>query len=71
MRGPIVEWEDICAITGYERPADAARCLRDQGIKVFEGRSGRPWTTVGLIEAAGGLLPGAQASAPLRPEDVF
>lgn len=63
MRDSIVEIEVNCAVTGYERPADAARCLRDQGIKVFEGRNGRPWTTVGPIEAAGGLLPGASARA--------
>jgi Domain of unknown function (DUF4224) len=71
MRGTIVECEDICAVTGYERPAEAARCLRDQGIKVFNGRNGRPWTTVGLIEAAGGLLPGRTGSEPYKPEDFF
>lgn len=53
MRGTIVESEDLCAITGYERPGDAARCLRQQGIKVFEGRDGRPWTTLDLINLAG------------------
>lgn len=57
MRGTIVEAEDICAMTGYDRPGDAARCLRQQEIKVFEGRNGRPWSTVAIIEAAGGLLP--------------
>lgn len=70
MRGSIVECEDICAITGYERPADAARCLREQGIKVFEGRNGRPWTTIGLIEAAGGLLPSGQYIDKYDPADV-
>lgn len=69
MRGSIVETEDLCAITGYERPADAARCLRSQGIQVFDGRRG-PWTTVGLIEAAGGVK-AANSADPLKPEDVF
>jgi hypothetical protein len=69
MRGSIVETDDLCEITGYERPGDAARCLRDQGICIFNGRRG-PWTTVGLIEAAGGVKL-ASSNDPLRPEDVF
>lgn len=32
-RGSIVETEDLCAITGYERPANASRRLRNQGIR--------------------------------------
>lgn len=69
MRGSIVETDDLCAITGYDRPGAAAKCLRDQGIRVFDGKRG-PWTTVGLIEAAGGVKP-ASSNDPLRPEDVF
>jgi hypothetical protein len=69
MRGSIVETADLCEITGYERPADAAKCLRSQGIRVFDGRRG-PWTTVGLIESAGGIK-ASSSNDPLRPEDVF
>lgn len=53
MRGNILEAEDLCAITGFKRQSDAARCLRDQGIVVFEGQGGRPWTTLDLVNAAG------------------
>lgn len=41
-------------LTGYTRPADVERCLRDQGVKYFWGKDG-PWTTLELINAAGGL----------------
>jgi hypothetical protein len=71
MRGSIVETDDLCAITGYERPGDAAKCLRGQGIRVFDSRRG-PWTTVELINAAGGLSgAGAANAAPYDPRDVF
>lgn len=43
-------------LTGYTRPADVERCLRDQGVKFFWGKDG-PWTTLELINAAGGLRP--------------
>lgn len=55
MRGAIVETPDLLSITGYQKPGDAARCLRNQGIKVFSGRKG-PWTTLALINAAGGVV---------------
>ena len=61
MLGPLVQLPDLQQITGYERMADIERCLRDQGIRYFRGRHGVLWTTVGLIEAAGGLSP---ANAP-------
>jgi len=54
MRGSIIETADLLAITGYQKPGDAARCLRRQGIKVFDGKDG-PWTTLELVNAAGGL----------------
>lgn len=69
MRGSIIETDDICAITGYERPADAARCLRGQGVRVFDGRRW-PWTTLELINAAGGVRPGAHNDDTLDPSGV-
>jgi hypothetical protein len=57
MLGSVVQLEDLQAITGYQRAADVERCLRDQGIRYFRGRNGVLWTTLGLIEAAGGLSP--------------
>ncbi|MDL4862277.1 DUF4224 domain-containing protein [Halomonas elongata] len=50
----VLSCDELKAITGYQRPADVARCLREQGVRVFQGRSG-PWTTIDLINQAGGL----------------
>lgn len=57
MLGPLVQFDDLRQVLGYERMADVERCLRDQGIRYFRGRNGVLWTTVGLIEAAGGISP--------------
>lgn len=71
MRGSVLETPDILAITGYDRPADAARCLRRQGIRVFEGKSG-PWTTIELVNSAGGIVPAAANDpTPYPPGDVL
>ncbi|MAR73687.1 DUF4224 domain-containing protein [Halomonas sp.] len=51
----VLSCEDLKQITGYQRPGDVARCLREQGVRVFNGRSG-PWTTIDLINQAGGLV---------------
>jgi len=37
----IIEQEMLSSATGYARPADIARCLRKQGIRVFTGKDGR------------------------------
>ena len=50
MLGSILTTPDLLAITGYERPGDAARCLRREDIRVFEVKDG-PWTTLELINA--------------------
>ena len=70
MRGSILETADLLAITGYVRPGDAAASLRRQGVRVFEGKSG-PWTTLELVNAAGGILPGPSNAETYRPEDVI
>lgn len=54
----VLSCEDLRAITGYQRQSDVARCLRNQGVRVFNGRAG-PWTTLDLINQAGGLIQGA------------
>lgn len=69
MLGSIVETRDLLTLTGYQKPGDAARCLRKQGIKFFEGKDG-PWTTLALINAAGGLGELAPQSA-YKVDDVF
>ncbi|NQY77944.1 MAG: hypothetical protein HRT78_12675 [Halomonas sp.] len=64
----VLDCEEIKKITGYQRPADAARCLREQGVVVFNGRRG-PWTTIDLINKAGGI----EAAQPieLSPTDIL
>lgn len=54
MIGSILEAADLLRITGYQRIADAVRCLQRQGIHVYFGKNG-PWTTVELVNAAGGI----------------
>lgn len=70
MRGSVLETADLLAITGYARAGDAARCLRAQGIRVFDGKDG-PWTTLELINAAGGLQAPVAQSDTYRPEDLI
>ena len=55
----VLSCEDLRAITGYQRAADIERCLAEQGVKTFRGRCG-PWTTIDLINQAGGLTPHAE-----------
>lgn len=45
---------DLSTLTGYARPADVERCLQKQGVRFFWGKDG-PWTTIDLVNAAGGL----------------
>ncbi len=70
MRGSVLETADLLAITRYQKPGDAARCLRAQGIKVFEGKDGI-WTTIELVNAAGGIVPAPASNEPYRPDDVL
>lgn len=55
----VLTFEDLKRITGYERRSDVERTLHAQGIRLFRGRTG-PWTTVDLINQAGGLQPATQ-----------
>jgi hypothetical protein len=52
----VLTFEDLKRITGYARRADVERTLREQGVRLFRGRTG-PWTTLELINQAGGLKP--------------
>lgn len=52
----VLTFDDLKRITGYIRRADVERTLREQGIRLFRGRNG-PWTTVELVNQAGGLRP--------------
>lgn len=52
----ILVFEDLQRITGYQRRSDVERTLIDQGVRLFRGRTG-PWTTIDLINHAGGVTP--------------
>ena len=71
MNSHLIDTMQLSTITGYERCADITRCLRDQGIAFFHGKNG-PWTTLDLINAAGGLKStGVDGSlAPYDPDDL-
>lgn len=49
-----IGYDELKERTGYQRRGDVERCLKDQGIRFFMGRAG-VWTTVDLVNAAGGL----------------
>lgn len=53
----VLNFEDLQRITGYQRRSDVERTLVRQGIRLFRGKSG-PWTTIDLINRAGGVGPG-------------
>ena len=55
----VLTFDDLKRITGYARRADVERILHEQGIRLFRGRTG-PWTTVELVNQAGGLKAGHQ-----------
>lgn len=52
----VLTFQDLQQVTGYQRRSDVERCLIDQGVRIFRGRSG-PWTTIDLINQAGGIKP--------------
>lgn len=49
--------DDLKRITKLTKPGDIERVLTQQGIKVFRGRQGVIWTTMDLINHAGGMRP--------------
>ena len=52
----LIKFKELQSITGYERPSDVESALINQGIKVFRGKSKTVWTTIELINAAGGIV---------------
>lgn len=57
--GTVLTFEDLQRLTGYTRRSSVEKALRKQGIRWFWGRHG-PWTTVAMINQAGGLQPATQ-----------
>lgn len=68
----ILETEDLLRITKLTKVGDVERVLQQQGIKIFRGRRGAIWTTLALINKAGGIETIAPAAdAPYNPEDLI
>jgi len=55
MNQALITFDDLQALTGYSRPADVERCLKQQGVTVIIGRDGRPATTVEALNQALGV----------------
>lgn len=58
----ILKTDELLEVTGYNRRADLERCLTQQGVRYFWGKDG-PWTTLDLINAAGGLKAGGDSES--------
>lgn len=50
-----LSFEILKEITGYERPGDVERCLREQGIVFLRGKGGKPFTTLAALNQAIGI----------------
>ena len=71
IHGSILTADELLAATGYERVGDLTRALTRQGIPWFPGKGGKPWTTIDLINKAGGLTtPAANDAEPYDPDSV-
>ncbi len=68
----ILTCDALLVATGFNRIGDMRRALDQAGIRYFLGKGGTVWTTMDLVNAAGGLAPSAPAALEkLRPEDIF
>jgi hypothetical protein len=67
MLGPVLEFEDLKRITRYERLSDVERCLDRAGVRFFRCKDGI-WTTIDLVNQAGGLRPAGDGNEPYSPE---
>lgn len=67
----VLAFADLAAAYGYGRAADVRRCLTRDGIRHFEGKDG-PWTTIDLVNAAGGLRIGTaqDPTDPYNPDEL-
>lgn len=52
----VLNFQDLQRVTGYQIRSDVERSLIQQWVRIFRGRSG-PWTTIDLINRAGGIKP--------------
>lgn len=65
----ILTADELLSATGFDRDGDLKRLFDQQGIRWFPGKGGRPWTTIALINKAGGLYPGVGSAATTQPYD--
>lgn len=63
----VLTFQDLQLLTGYRRRADVERVLTAQGITLFKGRLG-PWTTIDLVNQAGGLARPGDSPGLYGPE---
>lgn len=70
MINGVLTTSDLLQLTGFDREGDLKRALTQAGIRWFPGRGGKPWTTLDLINKAGGLFPQAAQAQQLGPDDV-
>lgn len=70
MANGLLSTAELEQATGYRRPRDIERCLEQAGVRYFPGKDG-PWTTIDLINAAGGLRSASNDPYPidLHPTD--
>lgn len=68
----IVTTEELLAVSGYAREGDVCRMLDEHGIRYFVGKGAKPWTTLDLINTAGGLHYSERLDEPhfYDPDDV-
>lgn len=69
MTPAVLDFQALRTITGYKTQPAVERCLKDQGIRYFYSRSG-VWTTLDLINAAGGMKPTA-SNDDAYPADII
>lgn len=53
----LIKFKELQEITGYKRASDIEGALKAEGIACFHGKDNTVWTTLDIINAAGGLVP--------------
>ena len=62
MTSAVLDFQALRTLTGYKTQPAVERCLKAQGIRYFYAARGI-WTTLDLINAAGGVTPAASNDA--------
>lgn len=67
LNSHLVDFEDLCRLSGKSRPTAVRRWASEQGIRLGPGP--QIWTTIEAVNAALGLSPSNEPQ--YRPEDVL